>query len=211
MLDTLRRQGDDPGVRAEAIAILERGLADIAGVVRATLVAYREDREARPLTPEALDDLRLLIRHEAERRRLRLAWENRLDVPVPVAAGSLRQALLNLLLNACRAAPVGGRVRFSARPDDDRLVLEVADDGAGLPDSLEPALLRPDEAVPRRGQGLGLWIAGRLLADLGARVSLERPEEGGTRVVIVLPVPAAVCEGGDGDRVGTAGGGAGGG
>jgi len=211
-LDTLRRHGGDPDVRREALAILERGLSDIADIVRATLVAYREDRALQPLTPEALDDLRLLVRQEVERRQLKLAWDNRLADPVAVAAGPLRQALLNLLLNAARATPAGGSVRFSAGLSGGMLMVEIADGGPGLPAGLEPALTRADPSVPPRGRGLGLWIAGRLLADLGACVEVHRPETGGTLVRIALPTGIAErAREGAWEGVGTSGGGIGGG
>lgn len=190
VVDTLRRRGDDPAVRAEALDLLERGLFHIRNVVQAMLVTWREDHRTRPLTPRAVDDLAVLIRHEVQRRRIELVWRNELRGVFEVEGGTVRQALLNLLLNACRAAPVGGRVEFGAEAEDGRLRLVVADDGPGLPEKWRRLLEDPRARRPPPAKALGLWTVARLVHRLNADVRVEtgraRPE-GGTRIVLEIP------------------------
>ena len=102
-LDTLRRHGDDAKVREATLNLLERGLTHIRNVVGSTLVMYRRGVADNSLRPVDIDDLRLLIEPEASRKRLQIAWVNDLHGVSPVAVESVRQVILNLLINACAA------------------------------------------------------------------------------------------------------------
>ena len=68
--------------------------------------------------------------------------------------GAIRQAVLNLLLNACAASPVGGRVRSEASMSDGALRFVISDEGPGLPASLLRDLLTsPDQHALPEGPG----------------------------------------------------------
>jgi signal transduction histidine kinase len=188
-IETLKRHGGQTGVRERAISLLERGLVGIRDVVRSALVTYRADTTNRALKPADIDDLRLLIEPEIDRRGLELDWSNELPRDVPVAAGAIRQAVLNILLNACQASPLGGRVRLRASHTNDTLVILVADQGAGL-DSDRVRYLEDRELVvaPRSGEsGLGLWIIRRLIAEAAGSIRVESLDERGTQITIAIP------------------------
>lgn len=191
VVDTLRRRGEDPAIRAAALDLLERGLFHIRNVVQAILVAYKEEDAGRPLTPGAIDDLEVLIRHEVQRKRLELQWHNGLDDAWQTDSGAVRQALLNLLLNACRVSPVGGRVEFRADRMEHALRFTIADSGPGLPAAWRRLLEQPDRAGPPAGRGLGIWTVARLVRKLRGRVHVESRAEGGTRIVLDLPAQPA--------------------
>jgi signal transduction histidine kinase len=187
-IDTLKRHGADPSVRARAISLLERGLSGIRDVVRSTLVTYRAEATERPLKPADIDDLALLIRPEIERRQLTLGWDNALASDVPVRAGAVRQAVLNLLLNACHASAPGGRISLAACSLADRITITVRDEGPGL-DEERIAYLQQREApvAPRPGEGgLGLWIVRRLVGEVNGSVAVDRPQSGGTSITITI-------------------------
>ncbi len=188
VVDTLRRRGEDDGVRRHAVELLERGLLGIRNVVGAMLVAYKEDREAPRLTQRAIDDLRYLVQHEVARKRLALVWDNRLPPVLPVDGGAVRQALLNLLLNACGASPVGGEVRFEAAVEDSVCRFVIADDGGGMPAGMAAILEGAGPPAAPPGRGLGLWTAATLWQRIGGTIKVEREEEGGTRILLVAPV-----------------------
>ncbi|HEY0837145.1 MAG TPA: HAMP domain-containing sensor histidine kinase [Azospirillum sp.] len=190
-LDTLKRHGGDPQVRAQAAGLVERGLKGIGTVVRAALVAYKEPPDAVGLTPEDLDDVRYLVSHEIQRRHLRLVWENRLPGWVDVEGAAVRQMALNLLLNAGRATPVGGTVRFEAWMAQDCLRLSVADGGPGLPAAMADLLrARGEAALPGGDHGLGLWTVARLLHRTGGGVEVAVAPHDGTTITLTLPVGA---------------------
>jgi signal transduction histidine kinase len=128
------------------------------------------------------------------------------DVDVPVGMPSLRvdprriaQALGNLLANALKFTPEGGRVRLAARPMPDGGVhLIVEDTGIGMAQETIAAALEPfrqlDGTLSRRfeGAGLGLSIAKALVELHGGALSLKSAVGVGTTVTIALPPSCVV-------------------
>ena len=112
-----------------------------------------------------LDDLRLLIEPEASRKNIRLTWINEVQGSLPVAGESVRQAILNLLINACAATPPGGVVLMQAGVTDKALVIDVGDQGLGLPEDRAQYLVGRSDEGPAVAGGLGLWIVRRLVAE----------------------------------------------
>ena len=191
-IDTIEQHDHDPRVRGRALGILKRGLAGIRDVVRTTLVAYKSDASDRMLQPSDLDDLRFLARPEIERRRLELDWRNELPEVLNLPAGPVRQAVLNLFLNACTASPIGGLVELRAANSDGALVIEVADRGPGLPNDVAAILTgdSKDAAPPAEQRGLGAWMVRRYVEGLGGELCAGSRPGGGTRIKILLPVKA---------------------
>jgi signal transduction histidine kinase len=187
-IDTIQSHGDDPAVLQTSLEFLKRGLAGIRNVVRAALVTYKGGAEATVLTQADLDDLPFLVQHEIGARRLRLDWQNRVAEPLALDGPTVRQIVLNLLLNACAAAPIGGLVVVEAAATGDELRIAISDDGPGLPEEMAALLERADTAAPSRdSKGLGLWTTGHLAHRLGGRIAVERPGTG-TRIVVTLSV-----------------------
>jgi signal transduction histidine kinase len=187
-VDTLERHGSRDEVRAESIAILRRGLAGIRDVVGAMLVSWRQDDGTGWLTPDGIDDLRTLVGPQARRKALRLEWDNGLGAPVAVAAGAVRQITLNLLLNACAAAPMGGTVTLRCARTEEGLALTVSDDGRGLPAPWQAFLADRSTAPPPASAGaLGLWTVRELVVRHGGTAATRRPPAGGTEIEVRLP------------------------
>ena len=186
-LDTLRRHGNDAKAREATLTLLERGLRHIRDVVRSSLVMYRRGAGGSSLRPVDIDDLRLLIEPEASRKRIQIDWINNLSGPSSVAAESVRQVVLNLLINACAATPVGSAIHFTAYATERALTIEVGDQGPGLPDDLAQYLVGNSDEAPGAGRGLGLWIVRRLVADEGGEIRLGQTAELSTLVSVTWP------------------------
>ncbi len=188
-LDTLRVHGAKAQVRESAIALLDRGLRGIRDVVRSALAAYRPDREARNLLAEDIEDLRLLVRPEIRRKRLDLQWQVHLPAEMAVKAFPVRQMVLNLLLNACRAAPDDGVIRVTARLEGEGLAIDIHDSGAGMPADVVAFLNEPGSPAPiASSTGLGLWVARRMAAEMGGKLLADRSPFGGARVRLTVPL-----------------------
>ena len=187
-LDLLRRHGADPNIRDSTLTLLQRGLDHIRNVVRATLVTYKPEALKYELIPEDIDDLRVLIEPEASRRQLVLNWRNELRGKTHVAVGSVRQATLNLLLNACAATPSEGRVSLRAGINEDTLVIEVSDEGPGFPSALAAYLVAKSDEGALPGGGLGLWIIRRLVQDEHGSIEVVRSRSKGTIVRVTWPL-----------------------
>jgi signal transduction histidine kinase len=187
-LDALKRHGNQESVRATSIRLLEQGLSGIRDLVRSTLATYRADQRPRDLTALDIDDLRLLVIPEIKRKGLKLTWKNELASPVHVPAIPARDAVLNLLLNACSASPEASEIGFSAEGSQDGIVVEVADQGPGLPQHVKEYLERQGagSAPLDRRSGLGLWIVKRLCDEMNATLFVARSDRSGTTIRLMI-------------------------
>ena len=100
----------------------------------------------------------------------------------------LRTVLLNLLTNGAQAMEGVGRVMLSVNATGDSCEIVVADDGPGVSPDVRDRLFTPFFTTKARGSGLGLATTKRIVEAHGGEVRIEFPNEGGTRVVVRLPV-----------------------
>jgi two-component system phosphate regulon sensor histidine kinase PhoR len=129
------------------------------------------DTEAAPV----LRDLVAELSERAELAGLRLELEiDDETIHVPLRPRMLRLVVENLLENAIRYAGEGASCVVSLGRDEGRVVLEVADDGIGVPDEDVPRLFerffRSDRARTTRGTGLGLAIVKHVVESAGGSV-----------------------------------------
>jgi signal transduction histidine kinase len=105
----------------------------------------------------------------------------------------LKQALCNLVSNALKFTPTGGRVSLSAELDGAWILLKVADNGVGIPAADRDRVFREfergtDAEARRMGAGLGLSLVKRIVELHGGSVALESEHGVGTKVTCRLPV-----------------------
>jgi C4-dicarboxylate-specific signal transduction histidine kinase len=115
----------------------------------------------------------------------------------PVIVGSearLGQVLGNLLVNAAQAfdrgTPDTNEIRVSARAADDRAIIEVSDNGRGIPEGLRDRLFEPFVTTkpPGEGMGLGLTISRDIALEHGGSLEAEDNALGGATFRLVLPL-----------------------
>lgn len=93
----------------------------------------------------------------------------------------LSQILVNLLLNALKFTPQGGKVRLSLRSGyGSKAVLSVSDNGRGIPADVLPQIFKPYFSRRAGGCGLGLAIVKRLVDSMGWEIAVESSEGRGT-------------------------------
>jgi two-component system sensor kinase FixL len=102
----------------------------------------------------------------------------------------LKIAFQNVLLNAAQAMRGTGRVLVTVSHEGASQRVTILDQGPGMPQAVREQLFRPFFTTKARGTGLGLATVKRLIDVHGGTVQVQFPAEGGTRVVIDLPVPA---------------------
>ena len=152
------------------------------------------------LEPVSLHDE---VREARQRLRLRAAAKDvRLEVDLPgdvlmmAQPAMLQSVLQNLLGNAVKFAPPGGRARLSAEVEAHRVVLHVDDDGDGPPEGVR-AIVEADARTPvatpshgtagEAGTGLGLLVVRTFLDRMDSRLTLGPAAGGGTRATFALP------------------------
>jgi two-component system sensor histidine kinase BaeS len=115
-------------------------------------------------------------------------------VPAPIEGDEarLRQVVINLIANALRYTPPGGRVEVRTEVRADRAILEVLDDGPGIDEEDLPRLFerfyRGKASVGTTGTGIGLAVAAELVTAHGGSIEAEDRSTGGARFQISLPV-----------------------
>jgi signal transduction histidine kinase len=140
----------------------------------------------------ALDEVRPL----AEHGQVRLDAAMPVDLP-PVSADAERvqQIVVNLLANAVRFTPPGGRVSVSAVRETTEVAVQVADTGVGIPADLVSKIFDPYEQAHRGrgGSGVGLTVVRGLVEAHGGRVWAESEEGRGSRFTFTLPIAVSVA------------------
>ncbi|MBE3590768.1 MAG: HAMP domain-containing protein [Firmicutes bacterium] len=209
----LRWGKSDPGVLDASLAAIERETAYLGRLVEDLLQLARADEGkggSLPLHPARVDlaalarDTLETVRSVAGRRSLKYEGEPSLEMTAD--AVRLRQMLLALLDNALRHTADDGTVRLSVRRGgggatrEAAAVLEVADDGPGIPpESREEVFERfvRLKGGPRRtsgGAGLGLAIAREIVEAHGGRIEAGEAPEGGALFRVWLPLEARARE-----------------
>jgi signal transduction histidine kinase len=133
--------------------------------------------------------------HSPEMRKagIRVSLEIPDDLRPRLPPGKFSQVLSNLLMNASRHAwPKGGGGQISIRAwrEQDKLLLEFADDGAGMAPAVRERIFEPFFTT-RRGQGgsgLGLHIVYTILHQLGGQIEVKSSEGGGSTFLLKLPM-----------------------
>ncbi|QGN57923.1 cell wall metabolism sensor histidine kinase WalK [Nostocoides sp. HKS02] len=115
------------------------------------------------------------------------------DLVIRVDRNQLERSLINLGSNAVKFTAAGGRASLAACEDGDRIVIEVADTGIGIPTQDQQRLFdrffrasnATDAAIP--GTGLGLAIVRAIVEGHGGELSVESVEGAGTTMRVLLP------------------------
>jgi signal transduction histidine kinase len=133
-----------------------------------------------------------LLKHALDERGARVEVEIEPDLPTIVGdAGGLNQVFLNLVKNASEAfEQSGGTIRVSLRREGDHVVVEVADDGPGIPAEHVGELFEPFFTTKTAGEGtgLGLPISRQIVSAHGGTIDVRSRPGRGTRFTIRLPV-----------------------
>ena len=179
--------------RAEILEDVQAQVAELSTLVGDLVELARDDTPT--VVHEPLELTEVVLR-ALERARRRAGDVEFVPMLVPWAlvgdATALERAVLNLLDNAAKWSPPGGRVRVQMRPIDAwSMVLEVADTGPGIADEDLPHVFdrfyRAATSRTMPGSGLGLAIVRQVAVRHGGAVWAGRAPEGGALLAMRLP------------------------
>jgi signal transduction histidine kinase len=170
---------------------LERLVEDLRTLAHAeggTLKLKRESTDLEVL----LQDAERAFAAPAQARGIDLRAETVSDLPlIDIDPVRIREVVANLMTNALRHTPAGGRVTVSAAIAGNRVRVEVRDTGSGIPpDQLPKIFDRFAKGVNSTGSGLGLAIARNLVVAHGGEIKAESQLGQGTAIAFTLPTAA---------------------
>ncbi len=198
----------DPAALREALAdCLEESdrvvemlntLMDISEAETGTMALVLEPTNLADLIQQSVD----LYEDLAEQRGVQIETMSEGELRIPVDRNRMRQVVANLLDNAVKYTPAGGRIRIEAHRDGVNAVLSVADTGIGIPLDELPRiwdrLYRGDKSRSERGLGLGLSLVKAIVEAHGGSVGVTSTPGTGSRFELTLPAgePVTVEQGG---------------
>jgi signal transduction histidine kinase len=143
---------------------------------------------------DIVEETRLTIKPCVEKERLGLVIDLEENIPkILLDRNIIKQALLNLLHNAIRFTPNGGRINIIVRIQDENLVIRIGDSGIGIPKESLDKIFEPFYRIAHNsdqapGAGLGLTIAKELIAMHGGTIDVQSKVDHGTTFTVTLPL-----------------------
>ncbi len=170
-------------------------LLDVTRIARGKIELRRADVDLAALAHRTAEDHRALMHDRRLELEVQLPTE---QIIVNADEVRLAQVLGNLLHNAAKFTPAGGRVTLAVAADADRAVIRVRDTGPGIAPEVMPTIFEPftqaKQTLARTegGLGLGLALVKGLVAMHGGEVHAYSPGQGnGTEFVVTLPLALA--------------------
>jgi signal transduction histidine kinase len=162
-------------------------LLDISAAEAGALKLDRDRIDVRTLTDRAVD----LYREVAEEKNITVTLHQ--PEPAELSADSIRlgQAINNLLDNALKYTPSGGKVTMTVQPEPKSVTIAVVDNGPGVPpherEAIFRRLYRGDSSRSQRGLGLGLSMVKAIVEAHCGTVTVDDAPGGGARFTVTLP------------------------
>ena len=145
---------------------------------------------------DVLEDVISLVHYELASHNIALSREIPADLPeVRADRRYLEEILFNLIVNAAQATKANslskkpGEIKIGAHSENDKLQLEIADNGPGIPEDKIKDVFRPFYTTKEEGTGLGLYITKQLIEKIGGRIDVASRAEEGTAFTVRFPKP----------------------
>lgn len=185
-IDTLKCHSDTSPLTKKTIALIERGLTQIKDTVAALLVEAK--MKSRDLLPQDIEDVLTLISPMSGKKALHIAWHNSLAEEVALPATFVRQILINLLMNAIKAAAQQGEVACDIGIKAGQLHISISNDGKMLEPEQISHLFEPFCTFSEGGHGLGLWVTYQIVSQLGGTISVKKESTEHMNFTVKIPL-----------------------
>jgi signal transduction histidine kinase len=198
---TLLGRGDrlDDHQRLRMLRMIEQESTQLSQIVDQLLITAQVDDDRLRLKEEPVDVPALCasVLEAADSRKpakVALALDTPPQLaPLPCDEALLRQVLVNLVENALKYSPDGGRVGVRVADERDRVRIEVRDQGLGIPPSEQQRVfekfyrLDPEMARGIGGSGLGLYISRKIVEQMDGSLSVHSAPGVGSTFTVLLP------------------------
>jgi len=195
-LFSMERNLELTATQQEDFEVISEEIRHIDAIVGNFLEFSRPPKlKMQPISPsDVVDNALQLLRHRLESFNVAVTVKRKNSLPnLSADPEQLKEVLVNLLVNACEAMPHGGSITITECETTDKrgarkAILEVSDNGPGIPQSIQVKVFQPFFSTKEEGTGLGLSIAARIVNEHGGRLDLKSREGKGTTFIIHLPI-----------------------
>ena len=178
------------------------GEVDRLNNIVGNLLSLAQPAESNPEqidVPQEIERCLNFIEAKAKSQNVKLQTDFENNLPkLTFDSAELRQLLLNVIMNGLQAMPEGGALLVKARllaegsrdsmGGGKRILIEVEDEGPGIPPNLREKVFEPFFTTKAGGTGLGLAICNSIVRRYNGEIWVEKTKSGGTEVKIVLPI-----------------------
>lgn len=199
--ETALRAGSDPQKSSEALAdcveesdrvlTMLQTLMDVAEAEAGTMKLARSRVNLGSLWNEVIE----LYQYVAEEKKITVTTEFAEPCDASVDPIRMRQVFANLLDNALKYTPDGGKVIVRARREDSQILVQVIDSGIGIPaaeqEKIWDRLYRGDKSRSQRGLGLGLSLVRAIVRAHGGEARVASEPEHGSEFTVAIPETAS--------------------
>jgi signal transduction histidine kinase len=201
-LFSLSRSLDLNEHQKEDFEVISGEIAHIDTIVENFLEFSRPPRlKMQRVCPSDVVDLSIkLLRYRLESYNVDIRLERQGLIPdIQADPEQFKEALLNILVNACEAMRGGGTIVIHektgvAGPFGEAVVIRLSDNGPGIPESIQNRVFQPFFTTKEQGTGLGLCIAARIIEQHGGSLDLQSKEGEGATFIISLPIKESNLE-----------------
>jgi len=190
-LSLLQSQLPADGAAQALFARVHRAAASAAGLTRRLLAfARRQPLQAEHVAiDEMVEEMLDLVEYSAGPHVSVDLGLQAPDALVFADRGQLENSVLNLVLNSAAAMPAGGRLTIATRADAAQVVIDVRDNGTGIPEALQAKVFEPffTTRTAGEGSGLGLSIVYGFVKQSGGDIALASAAGEGTSVQLSFP------------------------
>jgi signal transduction histidine kinase len=192
---------DDPEFKNEFSKLVQKDVDRITKVIESMLAFARPAQVTigEHLANDLVEEAVLLVQSRFKDKRIELTRQYHGNPVIKVDKHQILQVLVNLLSNAADALHTQGKIRVATGirqldiGDDgnksrDYAVIEVADNGPGIPAATRSRLFDPFFTTKKDGTGLGLSISQKIVRDHGGAITVSSVEGKGTAFQVNLPL-----------------------
>ncbi|MEN3940177.1 ATP-binding protein [Prosthecobacter sp. SYSU 5D2] len=187
----LKKMGKPGEPLREHLDVATGEIKRMDGIISQFLAAIRPTKPQfqRIHIADLLQESLRFLKPDLDQAKVKVRLDLRADMPaMPLDADQMKQAMYNLIRNACQAMPKGGSLTIHGSYTDFEVRLSFEDSGRGISPEQMGKLFQPFSTTRSSGTGLGLLIVRRIIREHGGEIDIESRAGKGTRVSLWLPL-----------------------
>jgi signal transduction histidine kinase len=199
-LFTLERGLQMTPTQKEDLEVISEEIRNIDTILRHFLEYARPPKLKMQLASasDVVDMTLQLLKYRFDAYQTRVVIERTQRLPeIRIDTDQVKEALVNLMVNACEAMGEGGMIRIIEQTGvrqaiGESVLIAISDDGPGIPAGLHEQIFEPFFSSKEEGSGLGLSIAKRIVEEHGGQIHVQSKEGVGVTFLIALPLKEAI-------------------